>query len=392
MDLRLTEEQEMTRRMARELAAREIAPIAAEIDETGRFPTEVFAKMAQAGLFGILVPPPFGGAGGDRLDWLLTIEEISAASAAVGWCLATSTLMGFAILAFGNDEQKRKYLPALAKGERLAAFALIETGGGTNWPMTLRTRAVADGDQYVVNGAKCFTSNAGEADIYVVMTRTDPAKGPMGFSTLIIENGTPGFSFGTREDKFGLRADPTGELFFEDCRVPRENLLGPEGGGLGIFQTVGALDCVAQAGVCVGIAQAALDASVKYTKERTVVEPGTLAYFENVQLAIADMTVAVEAARLVAYRAALPAMEKGPDPLVFLAAMFCNQEAMEVSGKAVELHGGHGCTRDFPVGRYFRDAKTLSLQKTSEYVRTMAGKMLLGIPTAPPLGAGGPPG
>jgi alkylation response protein AidB-like acyl-CoA dehydrogenase len=391
MDLRLTEEQEMTRGMARELAAREIAPIAAEIDETGRFPRQVFGKMAQAGLFGILVPPPFGGAGGDRLDWLLIIEEISAASAAVGWCFATSTLMGFAILAFGNDAQKKKYLPVLAKGERLAAFALVEPGGGTNWPMTLRTRAVADGDQYVVSGSKCFTSNAGEADIYVVMTRTDPAKGPMGFSTLIVENGTPGFSFGTKEDKFGLRADPTGELFFEDCRVPRENLLGPEGGGLSIFQAVGAPDCVAHAGACVGIAEAALGASVKYAKERTVVEPGTLAHFENVQRAIADMTIAVEAARLVAYRAALPAVEKGPDPLILLAAMFCNQVAMEVSGKAVELHGGHGCTRDFPVGLYFRDAKTLSLQKTSEYVRTMAGKMLLGIPTGPPPGAGGPP-
>jgi butyryl-CoA dehydrogenase len=173
--------------------------------------------------------------------------------------------------------------------------------------------------------------------------------------------------------------------------VPRENLVGQEGDGVKIFQAYGALDCVGQAAVAVGIAQAALDASVKYVKERAVVEPRTLADFENVQRAIADMTVAVEAARLIAYRAALSEMKEGPDPLMFAAAMFCNEVAMDVAGKAVELHGGHGCTRDFPVGRYFRDAKTLSLQKTFDYVKTMIGKMLLGIPMGPPPGASGPP-
>ena len=390
MDLRLTEEQEMTRKMVRELAANEIAPIAAEIDETGRFPREAMEKVAEAGLFGILLPPPFGGAGGDRFTLALSLEEISAVSASVGWSLVTSVGVAFIILAFGSDEQRKKYLPALAKGEKLGAFALVEPSGGTNWQMTLQTRAVADGDQYVVNGSKCFTSNAGEADIYVVFARTDPAKGPMGISVLIIEKDTPGFSVGTREDKFGLRGDPTGELFFEDCRVPKQNLVGQEGDGVKIFQAYGALDCVGHAAVAVGIAQAALDASVKYVKERTVVEPKTLANLENVQRAIADMTVAVEAARLIAYRAALPAGE-GPDPLTFLAAMFCNEVAMDVTDKAVELHGGYGCTRDFPVGRYFRDAKTLSLQKTFDFVKTMVGKMLLGIPMGPPPGAGGPP-
>jgi butyryl-CoA dehydrogenase len=380
----------MTRRMVKELAAKEIAPIAAEIDETGRFPREAMDKMAEAGLFGILIPPPFGGAGGDRLTLVLSVEEIAAASASVAWSLVTSIGVGFLILAFGSDEQRKKYLPALAKGEKLGALALVEPSGGTNWQMTLQTRAVADGAGYVVNGSKCFTSNAGEADIYTVFARTDPTKGPMGISVLIVEKDTPGFSFGTLEDKFGLRGDPTGELFFEDCRVPRENLLGQEGDGMKIFQASGALDCVGQAAVTAGIAQAALDASVKYVKERVVVEPMTLANFENVQRAIADMTVAVEAARLIAYRAAFPATREGPDPLMFLAAMFCNKVAIDVAGKAVELHGGHGCTRDFPVGRYFRDAKTLSLQKTSDFVRSQVGKMLLGIPMGPPPGAGGP--
>ena len=391
MDLQLMEEQKMTRKMARELAAKEIAPIAAEIDETGRFPREVMEKMAEAGLFGILVPPPFGGAGGDRLAFVLSVEEIAAASASVAWSLVTSIGVSFIILAFGSDAQRKKYLPALAKGEKLGAFALVEPSGGTNWQMTLQTRAVADGDHYVVNGSKCFTSNTGEADIYTVFARTDPAKGPMGISVLIVEKDTPGFSFGTLEDKLGLRGDPTGELFFEDCRVPRENLVGQEGDGVNIFQAYGALDCVGQAAVAVGIAQAALGASVKYVKERTVVEPMTLANFENVQCAIADMTVAVEAARLIAYRAALSEMKERPDPLMFAAAMFCNEVAMDVAGKAVELHGGYGCTSDFPVGRYFRDAKTLSLQKTFDFVKTMIGKMLLGIPMGPPPGAGGPP-
>jgi butyryl-CoA dehydrogenase len=379
MELNLTQEQEMTKRVVRDLAANEIEPIAAEIDESGRFPREIMEKIAEAGLFGILIPPPFGGAGGTRLDLLLTIEELSVASAAIGWSFATNAAIQFMLLAFGNDQQKEKYLPAMAKGEKIAAYGLVEPSGGTNWAHTLRTRAVVDGDHYVINGSKCFTSNAGEADLYVVMTRTEPEKGMMGFSYIIIEKDTPGFSFGRKEDKFGLRADPTGELFFEDCRVPKENLLGEEGSGFRIFQAISAFDCAIQASTCVGIAQAALDACIRYVKERSVVEPNTLANFENVQRAIADMMISVEAARLISYRAALPPQAKGPDPVGILSAMFCNQVAMDVTGKAVELHGGYGCTSDFAVGRYFRDAKTLSLQKSSEYVRSMVGKMILGV-------------
>jgi len=243
MELNLTQEQEMTKSMVRELAANEIEPIAAEIDESGRFPREIMEKIAEAGLFGILIPPPFGGAGGTRLDLLLTIEELSIASAAIGWSFATNAAIQFMLLAFGNDQQKEKYLPAMAKGEKIAAYGLVEPSGGTNWAHTLRTRAVADGDHYVINGSKCFTSNAGEADLYVVMTRTEPEKGMMGFSYIIIEKDTPGFSFGRIEDKFGLRADPTGELFFEDCRVPKANLINEEGSGFRIFQAISALDC-----------------------------------------------------------------------------------------------------------------------------------------------------
>lgn len=243
----------------------------------------------------------------------------------------------------------------------------------------------------MVNGSKCFISNAGEADIYIVVARTDPAKGPMGISTLIVEKDTPGFSFGTLEDKFGLRGDPTGELFFEDCRVPKGNLLGQEGDGMKIIPAFGALTCAGHAAIAAGIARAALEASVKYTRERVVVEPMTLANFDTVQSTIADMTVAVEAARLIAYRGVFPEARERPDPLTFLAAVFGPEVAIDVTGKAIRLHGGYGCTKDFPVGRYFRDAKTLSLHPAPDSLRLTAGKMLLGIPMGPPPGAGGPP-
>ncbi len=391
MDLRLTEEQERTKKMARELAAKEIAPIAAEIDETGRFPREVMEKMAETGLFGILIPPPFGGAGSDRLTFLLAVEEIAAASASVGMSFLMSTGAAFLILAFGSDEQRKRYLPALAKGKRLGAFAITEPSGGANWWLTLRTKAVAEGDQYVVNGSKCFISNASEADIYIVLARTDVAKGPMGISALIIEKDTPGFSFGKREEKLGLRGDPTGELIFEDCRVPKENLLGQEGDGLKMGSASAALACAGIAAMSVGIAQAALDTSLNYTKERVVVEPATLANFDVIQCTIADMAAAVEAARLLAYRAVFPKTREGPDPLIFAAAAFGTQVATDVTSKAISLHGGYGSTKDFPVERYFRDAKVLSLHPASDFLRLTAGKILLGIPLGPPPGAGGPP-
>ena len=391
MDLRLTEEQEMIKKTARELATKEIAPIAAEIDQTGRFPSEVIKKMADAGMFGIIFPPPFGGAGGERLNLLLAVEEIAAASASVALSMVESISTAFTILAFGNDDQRRKYLPALAKGEKLAAFAVTEPSGGANWLMTLQTKAVADGDHYVVNGTKCFISNSDEADIYVVMVRTDVTKGPMGISALIIDKDTPGFSFGKQEEKLGLRGDPTGELIFNNCRVPKGNLLGQEGDGMKIAPAFATLDCAGHAATAVGIAQAALNASVKYTKERLVVAPMTLANFDVVQYTVADMAAAVGAARLLAYRAVFPQAPGMPDPLLFMAAVFSKEVAIDVTSKAIMLHGGYGCTKDFPLERYFRDAKTLSLVPASDFLRLTAGKMLLGIPLGPPPKAGGPP-
>jgi len=384
MNLQLTEEQRMIKTIAKELAAREIAPIAAEIDETGRFPKEVIQKMGDADLLGMLIPPPFGGVGRDRLDFLLAVEEIAAASAAVGLSFVTSTGVAFLILAFGNDEQKRKYLPALAKGEKLGAFAVTEPSGGANWWVTLQTKAVADDGHYIVNGSKCFITNAGEADIYIVLVRTDVTEGPMGISALIIEKDTRGFSFGAIEEKLGLRADPCGELIFEDCRVPKQNLLGQEGDGLKIGSAFAGLACAGIAAISVGIAQAALDASIKYVKERVVVEPMTLANLDGVQYDIADMATSVEVSRLFAYRAAFPSTKEGPVPFILAAATFCTAVAVDVTGKAIKLHGGYGCSKEFPVERYFRDAKTLSLHPASDFIKLTAGKMILGIPMGAP--------
>lgn len=384
MVFKLSEKQELIRKTAREIADKEIAPIASEIDEKREIPQKVFATMAKAGFFGIHIPPPFGGAGGDMLDVMIAVEEISAASASVGWSLTASVGTALLILAFGTDEQRKKYLPAMAKGEMLGAFGLVEPAAGTNWQLAMQTSAKADGDHYVINGSKYFVSNAGEGEIFIVMTRTDPSKGPMGFTTFIIEKDMKDFSIGTIEDKFGLRGDHNGELLFDNCRVPKENLLGQEGGGMKVFQANAAFDCIGQAAVCVGMAQAALNAAVKHVKQRTIVKPLTLAHLDQVQAHVADMTAATETARLLTYRGALALAERKPDPLIFMAPIYANEVAMDVTGRAVQLHGGVGCTKDYPVGVYFRDAKTLSLQKSLDYVRLMAGKSILGIPPGPP--------
>ena len=391
MDFELTEEQKMIKKTARELAEKKIAPIAAEIDKTGEIPEEIIKKIADLGFFGTLIPPPFGGAGGSRLDHLIIVEEIAAASASVAWSLASSSEVAFCILAFGNDEQKKKYLPSLAKGEKLGAFAIAEPSGGTNWMITMQTKATAEGDEYVVKGSKCFISNAGEADTYIVLLRTDPTKGPMGISALIIDKDTPGFSFGQRDDKLGLRGDSTGELSFDNCRVPKGNLLGREGDGMAIFQAEGALSCASQAAVFAGIAIAALDSTVKYVKERKIANQGTLANFENVQSTISDMTIKVEAAKLLAHRSGM-STGKGPDPIVMLVPTFCSEIAIDVTSEAIRLHGGYGCMKEFPVERYFRDARTLCQQKSLDYVKIQVGKMLLDVPLGPsPPKASDPP-
>lgn len=378
MLVELTEVQTMTKRLAHELAAREIAPVAAEIDETRRFPREIIEHMGRAGLFGILIPLTYGGAGGERLDYLLAVEEIAMVSASVASIYVKSSTVAFLIATFGNEEQKQKYLPAMARGELLGAMAITETGSGANWALTLRTRATQEDGMVVLHGSKDFISNAGEAGVYVVLARTSPGTGPAGISAFLVDKATPGLSFGTHENKLGLRATPAGEIIFDDCRVPATQLLGKEGEGARLVPPFAAMVCAGQAAIAVGIAQAALDASIGYVKGRTIDEPRTVAHLEQVQAAIADMSIAVETARLLTQRAVLPPGTMQPR-LMLSAAVFSETMAVDVTSKAITLHGRYGSAHDFPLERCFRDAKTLSLHPVLDVVRTTIGKLVLGL-------------
>ena len=384
MDFELSEQQQMLKKTVKDFAEKEIAPIAAEIDKSGEFPWDCVRKMAELGSFGLLVPPPFGGTGPDKMGFLVAVEEVSAASASLAMTLLFSNLASFLILALGSDEQKARYLPALAKGERLDTVAITEPSGGANWPLTLETTARLDNGSYVLNGTKCFISSGGEAEIYLVLARTAPEKGPMGISGLIVEKGTPGFSFGKKEEKLGLRGDITRELFFEDCRVPVANLLSesilmPLGG----IMTMIALPAIGAAAV--GVARAALEAATEYVKQRAVAFGQMLANFDGVQCAIADMATMVEASRLLVYRAgAMPADAPDITP-GFMASAYACEAAVEVTSKALQLLGTYGYTQDFPLERYFRDARGLTLVgQPTELRKLMMGRLKLGLPPMGP--------
>ncbi|MBI2860873.1 MAG: acyl-CoA dehydrogenase family protein [Chloroflexi bacterium] len=390
MDFELNESQKMLRQTVRDFAAREISPIAHDFDKSGEFPWDCARKMAGLGLFGLLTPPDYGGNGPDRFAFMIALEEVAAASAGLAVAMAMSGAASALVLALGSDEQKAKYLPRLAKGECLAALAATEPGGGANYPFTMQSSARLDGDAYVLNGSKCFISNGGEADIYVVMARTDPQKGPMGIAGLIVEKGMPGFSLGKKDDKLGLRSDVTCELVFQDCRVPRSNLLA-EGILMPMAAAMAGIAMPAFGAIGVGLARAALDAATAYVKERAVAFGQTLASFDSVQYALADMTMKVEASRLLVYQAAsMP--ERSPDVTpAFIAGIYPCEAAMEVAHQALQVFGTYGYTADFPVERYFRDARGLSLvAQPIELRKLVMSRIRLGLPPMTPPG-GAPP-
>jgi len=390
MNFELSEQHKMLQKTIHDFAQKEIAPIAADIDKSGEFPRDCVRKMAELGLFGLRTPPAFEGSGSDKLGFLIAVEEVSRACAGLGITLICSSCPGLMIMALGNDEQKAKYLPALAKGERLGALANTEPSGGANWPLTLQTRARLEGDSYVLNGTKCFISNSGEAEIYLVLVRTDPEKGAMGISGLIVEKGTPGFSFGKKENKLGLRGDVTGELIFEDCRVPKANLLSES--ILMLFAREITLSGMPAFGaVALGLAEAALEAAIQYVKERAVAFGQNLANFDSVQCMIADMATMVEASRLLIYQAgSLPQDVQDLTPAL-MAGIFPCEAALEVTSKALQLFGTYGYTMDFPLERFFRDARGLTLVAQPMEVRKLVtGRLKLGLlPMAPPGGQGG---
>jgi alkylation response protein AidB-like acyl-CoA dehydrogenase len=378
MDFSLTEEQQMFQRMVRDFATREIEPQAARLDEEEGFPAETIRKMAELGLFGITVDEKYGGSGGDSIHLAIAGEEIARACAATStiW-LASLSLATYPIYKFGNEVQKQQFVTPLAQGEKLAAFALTESAAGSD-PAALETGAVRQDDSYVLNGSKIFITNGAEADIVVVFATTNKSLKHRGILSLIVEKGTPGFSVGKKERKLGIRASSTAELVFDNCRVPVANRLGEEGQGFKI--AIEAIDSsrISVAAQAVGIARAALETSLNYAKERQQFgQP--IASFQAIQWMLADMATQIDAARLLTYRAAY--LKDQGSPFIKEAAMaklFASEVAMWVTTKAIQVHGGYGYTKDYPVERYFRDAKITEIYEgTSEMQRMTIARSLL---------------
>ncbi|AMQ07966.1 MULTISPECIES: acyl-CoA dehydrogenase [Sporosarcina] len=377
MDLTFTEEQQMMRDMVQSFAKTEIEPFIPRM-EAGEFPRDILKKMGGLGLMGITVPEEYGGAGMDFISYISAIHELSKVSAVVGVILSVHTSVGTnPIMYFGNDEQKNRYLPKLASGEYLGAFCLTEASSGSD-AGSLKTRAVKKDDHYVLNGSKMFITNGGEADVYIVFASTDPSKGTYGISAFIVDKDTPGLVIGKDERKMGLHGSRTVELSFDQMKVPLENLLGEEGGGFKIAMAnldVGRIGIAAQA---LGIAEAALEAATGYAKDR--VQFGKpIAAQQGVGFKLADMATAVEAAKLLVYRAAQLRAEGLPcGKEASMAKLFASKAAVEGSIEAVQVFGGYGYTEDYPVERYFRDAKVTEIYEgTSEIQRIVISKHLM---------------
>ena len=378
MNFSLTKEQEMVRKLLKEFSENEVKPLAAEIDADERFPRETVEKMARFDIMGIPFPKKYGGAGGDNLSYAIAVEELSKVCGTTGVILSAHTSLGaHPIYQYGTEEQKMKYLVPLAKGEKLGAFGLTEPNAGTD-SSAQQTVAVLDGDNYVLNGSKVFITNGGEADIYIIFAMTDKSKGNKGISTFIVEKDFKGFSIGKKEEKLGIRGSSTTELIFENCIVPKENLLGDVGKGFGIaMQTLdgGRIGIAAQA---LGIAEGALDECVKYMKERKQFgQP--LSSFQGLQWMVADMATRVEASKLLVYNAADKKDKKLPfSSEAAMAKLFAAETAMEVTTKAVQIFGGYGYTRDYPVERMMRDAKITEIYEGTSQVQKMviAAKVL----------------
>ena len=378
MDFNLTKKQALFQQMIREFAEKEVKPLAAEIDEQERYPIETVEKMGKIGLMGIPVPTQYGGAGGDHIMYTIAVEELSRCCATTGVALSAHTSLCMApIMEHGTEEQKQKYLPKLASGEWIGAFGLTEPNAGTDAAMQ-QTMAVLEGTHYVLNGTKIFITNAGYAHVYVIFAMTDKSKGNKGISAFIVEKGTPGFSFGKKELKLGIRGSATSELIFENCVIPKENLLGAEGKGFIIAMKTldgGRIGIASQA---LGIAQGAMDETVKYTKERKQFGK-SIAQFQNTQFQLADLETRIQASRLLVRSAAFKKDQGIPYSAdAAMCKLFAAETAMTMTTKAVQFHGGYGYTREYPVERMMRDAKITEIYEgTSEVQRMVIASKLL---------------
>ena len=379
MDFRLTKEQLLVRKMVREFAENEVKPIASEIDEEERFPAETVEKMAKLGMMGIYFPKEYGGAGGDVLSYAITVEELAKVCGTTAVIVSAHTSLCCApIFENGTEEQKRKYLPDLCSGRKLGAFGLTEPNAGTD-ASGQQTTAVLDGDHYVLNGSKCFITNGSVADVFVVFAMTDPKMGNRGISAFIVEKGFKGFSQGKHEKKMGIRGSSTCDLIFEDCIVPKENLLGKEGAGFKIaMQTLdgGRIGIAAQA---LGIGEGAINEAIKYTSERVQFKK-RISSFQNTQFQLADMHTRMQAAQFLVYNAALKKQAHERCSMeAAMAKLFAAEAASDVTRRAVQLFGGYGYTREYPVERMMRDAKITEIYEGTSEVQMMVISSWMGV-------------
>jgi len=369
MDYLLTDEQIMIRDLARQIAVEKIVPVRAELDEQNKFPTDIMKALAQADLFGIFIPEEYGGLGKLSLELCITVEELSKACVGVSTSYAANALGTYPILLHGSDSQKKKYLPHIASGKKLVAFGLTEANAGSD-ASGVQTTAKLEGSEYVLNGTKQWITNGGEADIYTVIAITDKAKGPRGASAFIVEKGTPGFTFGKKENKMGIRASSTTELIFNNCRIPKENIIAKE--GMGFIVAMKTLDS-SRTGVGaqgVGVAQGAIDEAIKFAKQR--IQFGhPITSFQAIQHMLADMQTQTEAARALVYSVArfIDSGAKDVSRASAMAKLFATDVAMKVTIDAVQVMGGSGYMKEYPVEKMMRDAKILQIYEGTNQIQ-----------------------
>ena len=378
MDYLLTDEQIMIRDLARQIAVEKIVPVRAELDEQNKFPADIMKALAQADLFGIFIPEEYGGLGKQSLELCITVEELSKACVGVSTSYAANALGTYPILLHGSDSQKKKYLPHIASGKKLVAFGLTEANAGSD-ASGVQTTAKLEGSEYVLNGTKQWITNGGEADIYTVIAITDKAKGPRGASAFIVEKGTPGFTFGKKENKMGIRASSTTELIFNNCRIPKENIIAKE--GMGFIVAMKTLDS-SRTGVGaqgVGVAQGAIDEAIKFAKQR--IQFGhPITSFQAIQHMLADMQTQTEAARALVYSVArfIDSGAKDVSRASAMAKLFATDVAMKVTIDAVQVMGGSGYMKEYPVEKMMRDAKILQIYEgTNQIQRNVIGQALI---------------
>ena len=378
MNYGLTEQQEMIRDLCRQVAQEKMKPIREHYDETTEFPHEILKVFAQADLCGLYIEEKYGGLGGGVMDLSVAVEELSKVCSGIALSLAATALGTFPIILYGNDEQKQKYLPRVASGQALAAFALTEANAGSD-AGAIATTATRDGDDYILNGTKQWITNGGEAEIYSVVTKTDKSKGSRGASVFIVEKDTPGFTFGKKENKMGIRASVTRELVFQDCRVPKANILGKEGLGFIVAMKTFDMSRPGVAAQALGIAAGALDEAVKYSRERRQFGK-PICSFQGVQFMLADMATQVEAARALVYTAAryIDTGAKDVSKISAMCKLFASDTAMRVTTDAVQVLGGYGYMKEYPVEKMMRDAKITQIYEgTNQIQREVIGMNLI---------------